>query len=187
PQASSGDIFNRYNESVARVPDGCKGLIFLPYLNGERTPYWDPAARGVFYGVNLETEKAHFIKAIMEGVSFALRNNIETVESLGISIHEIRAVGGGSKSQVWLNTLGKILKKPIATVSVGDTANLGNALLCGKALGIYSSYEEAAAEIVTTGQRVSFPDGKAIYEKQYGIFLELYEQLQHTFRRSAGS
>lgn len=187
PQASSGDIFNRYNESVARVPDGCKGLIFLPYLNGERTPYWDPAARGVFYGVNLETEKAHFIKAIMEGVSFALRNNIETVESLGISIHEIRAVGGGLKSQVWLNTLGKILKKPIATVSVGDTANLGNALLCGKALGIYSSYEEAAAEIVTTGQRVSFPDGKAIYEKQYGIFLELYEQLQHTFRRSAGS
>ncbi len=131
---------------MERIPDGCDGLIFLPYLNGERTPYWDPYARGVFYGVNLATEKAHFIKAIMEGVSFGLRNNIETVKSLGITINEVRAVGGGLKSQVWLETLSKILRKPISTVSIQDTANLGNILICGKALGIYPSYEEGSSQ-----------------------------------------
>jgi xylulokinase len=184
PTATSGDIFNRYNETIQTVPDGSGGLIFLPYLNGERTPYWDPAARGVFYGINLKTEKAHFIKAIMEGVSFALRNNIETVESLGIHISEVRAVGGGLKSPVWLETLAKILKKPVTTVNAIDTANLGNILLCGKALGIYPSYADALTNMVTTGRQVDFPDGVGVYEKQYEIFLDLYQQLKPAFRRS---
>lgn len=180
---NTSDIFNRYNQEIAAVPDGSRGLVFLPYLNGERTPYWDPAARGVFFGVNLATEKADFIKAIMEGVSFALRHNIETVESLGISINEVRAVGGGLRSKEWLEILGKILKKPISTVSVRDTANLGNILLCGKALGIFDSYQDAVSKMVTTGQQVSYLGGVPVYEKQYGTFLELYQQLRNTFRR----
>ena len=181
---SSGDIFEQYNQVIGAVPDGSGGLIFLPYLNGERTPYWDSSARGVFYGVNLATEKAHFIKAVMEGVSFGLRNNIETVESLGIIINEVRAVGGGLKSQTWLNILGKILRKPIVTVSVPDTANLGSALLCGKALGLYPSLEEAVDRMVTIDRRVFYEADTEIYEKQYSIFLELYDQLKATFRRS---
>ena len=184
-KAATGDIFEQYNQDIAGIPDGSGGLLFLPYLNGERTPYWDPVARGVYYGISLTTEKAHFIKAIMEGVSFALRHNIETVESLGISINEIRAVGGGLKSSVWLGVLGKILQKPIATVSVPDTANLGNALLCGMALGIYGSLEDAVSRMVTTDRHVSFAAETQVYEKQYAIFLELYEQLKATFRRSA--
>ncbi len=167
------------------MPDGSGDLVFLPYLNGERTPYWDPFARGLYYGINLSTEKAHFIKAIMEGVSFALRNNIETVESLGITIDEVRAVGGGLKSPVWLDVLGKILKKPILTVSVPDTANLGNILLCGRALGMYPSLEDAVSKMVTTDKRVSYQASTEVYEKQYAIFLELYDQLKGTFRRSA--
>jgi xylulokinase len=123
----------------------------------------------------------------MEGVSFALRNNIETIESLGIHINEVRAVGGGLKSPVWLDTLGKILKKPVTTVSVQDTANLGNILLCGKALGIFTSYKDALESIVTTDIHLNYPDGAAVYEKQYSIFLELYQQLQSTFRHSAQS
>jgi xylulokinase len=181
----SGDIFEQYNQAIEKVPDGSGGLVFLPYLNGERTPYWDPFARGLYYGINLSTEKAHFIKAIMEGVSFALRNNIETVESLGITIDEVRAVGGGLKSPVWLDVLGKILKKPILTVSVPDTANLGNILLCGRALGMYPSLEDAVSKMVTTAKQVSYQASTEVYEKQYAIFLELYDQLKGTFRRSA--
>jgi len=184
-EIASGDIFEQYNQAIAHVPDGSDGLIFLPYLNGERTPYWDSHARGVFYGINLSTEKAHFIKAVMEGVSFALRHNIETVEALGISINQVRAVGGGLKSQVWLDILGKILKKPVITVSVPDTANLGNALLCGKSLGIYSSLEDAVAKMVTTDKQVFHEAATEIYEKQYVVFLELYEQLKGTFKHSA--
>lgn len=180
----SGDIFEQYNQDIANVPDGSGGVIFLPYLNGERTPYWDPAARGVFYGLNLTTEKTHFIKAIMEGVSFALRNNIETVESLGIEINQVRAVGGGLKSKVWLETLGKILRKPVLTVSVPDTGNLGNMLLCGKALGVFNSYEDAVQEMVSTDKEVFFDNDTPVYEKQYQTFLQLYDQLQPTFKLS---
>ncbi len=160
------------------------GVIFLPYLNGERTPYWDPAARGVFFGLNLATEKAHMIKAIMEGVSFALRNNIETVEALGIQIDEVRAVGGGLKSPVWLQTLGKILRKPVSTVNMPDTANLGNILLCGKALGMVSSYQQSVERMVAVEQVVHYPGGVPIYEKQYALFLELYPQLRQLYRKA---
>lgn len=181
----SRDVFEEYNQAAERVPEGSGGLIFLPYLNGERTPYWDPYARGVFYGIGLSAEKAHFIRAIMEGVSFALRHNLETVSSLGIAVNEVRAVGGGVKSAVWLEILGKILRRPIVTVSVPDTANLGNALLCGKALGVYPSLEQAVAQMVTVGKRIFYEAPTEVYERQYLIFLELYEQLKEMFRRSA--
>lgn len=121
----------------------------------------------------------------MEGVSFALRHNLETVSSLGIAVNEVRAVGGGVKSAVWLEILGKILRRPIVTVSVPDTANLGNALLCGKALGVYPSLEEAVAQMVTVGKRISYEAPTEVYERQYLIFLELYEHLKEMFRRSA--
>jgi xylulokinase len=181
---SSGDIFQQYNQAIAGVPDGSGGLVFLPYLNGERTPYWDPHARGVFYGVNLASEKAHFIKAVMEGVSFGLRNNMETVETLGIEIRQVRAVGGGLKSRAWLEILGKILGKPIVTVGVPDTANLGNALLCGRALGLYPDLDKAVKDMVATDQEVYYEHKEPVYEKQYGLFLELYDALRETFARS---
>ena len=180
----SGDIFNQYNSAASQVPEGSEGLLFLPYLNGERTPYWDPNARGVFFGINLKTSKGHFVRAIMEGVSFALRNNIETVESLGVNINEVRAVGGGLKSQVWLEILGKILRKPISTVSMPDTANLGNILLCGKALGIIDSYENAAQKMVAVDRRVAYAEGSAQYEKQYPIFLDLYEKIKPLYAQA---
>jgi xylulokinase len=93
-------------------------------------------------------------------------------------------VGGGLKSEIWLNTLGKILRKPILTVSVPDTANLGNMLLCGKALGVYSSINDAVSKMVTTDKRISYETIAPIYEKQYRIFLDLYQQLKGTFRQS---
>jgi xylulokinase len=176
---SSGDIFEEYNREVAGIPDGSGGMVFLPYLNGERTPYWDADARGVFFGADLGTRKGHFIKAVMEGVSFALRNNIETVESLGLKVHEVRAVGGGLKSPVWLSSLAKILKRPVRTVPMADTGNWGNALICGKALGIFPSIEDV--RIQKQGMLLEeSPVG--LYEKQYNLFLRLYDDLKDTFK-----
>lgn len=179
---SSGDIFQRYDREVEGIPDGSGGLIFLPYLNGERTPYWDSNARGVFFGVNLTTRKAHFIKSVMEGVSFALRNNIETVESLGLTVNEVRAVGGGLKSPVWLSCLAKILKRPVRIVPVQDTGNWGNVLLCGKAIGLFPSIEDAMAD---SEGRLMNEVPSEVYERQYAIFLRLYEDLRTSFRLSA--
>jgi xylulokinase len=188
PQGSergSGNIFDEYNQVVGSVPDGSGGLIFLPYLNGERTPYWDSEARGVFFGIGLSTGKAHFIKAVMEGVSFALRNNVETVESLGIRIDDVRLIGGGSKSPIWLRVLGKILRKPIKTIRVKDSGSLGSIILCGRALGLYPSVEEAVERMVIPDQEVSYVEPEPVYERQYELFLELYENLRSTFKKAA--
>jgi sugar (pentulose or hexulose) kinase len=86
------------------------------------------------------------------------------------------------KSSVWLETLGKIIRKPISTVSISDTANLGNILLCAKALGIIQSYEAVVPGLATTGQRVHFPNGEDVYEAQYRMFLDLYDRLKEPFR-----
>ncbi len=91
------------------------------------------------------------------------------------------------KSPVWLDILGKILKKPVLTVGVPDTANLGNIILCGRALGVYPSLEEAVSSMVTTDRRVAYETDTEVYEKQYAVFLELYDQLKETFRRSAST
>jgi xylulokinase len=177
----SKGIFQKYNDRILADPEGCHGLTFLPYLNGERSPYWNTNARGVFFGINLKTTKVHFVRAIMEGVSFAFRNNLETVESLGININEVRAVGGGLKSQIWLEILGKVLRKPILTVSEPDTANLGNIMLCAKALGYITSYPSAAEKMIKTDREVFFPEGCKEYEKKYPLFLNLYESLKPNF------
>ena len=167
------------------MPDGSNGLIFLPYLNGERTPHWDPDARGVFFGIGIATAKADFIKAIMEGVSFALRHNVETVEGLGIAIDEIRFLGGGSKSPVWLHTLAKILNKPVKTLGGSDAGALGAVMLCGHALGVYPSVEHAIEAMVATSEEIHYPDMPAVYGKQYGLFLELYDNLRGSFAKAA--
>jgi len=181
--ASQRDIFEQYDAMAAEVPEASGGLLFLPYLNGERTPYWDPFARGVFFGMSLSTTKACFVRAVMEGVCMGFRQNIETVESLGITIGEVRAVGGGLRSPVWLSILARIVRKPIVTVSVADTGNLGNILICGKAIGLYSSIEKEAARMATTETRLHLPDGCPAYEKQYGIYRELYQKLKGSYRK----
>jgi len=184
-QKTTGDIFSTYNQETSTVPDGCDGLLFLPYLNGERSPYWDSFARGVFFGVNLHTTKAHFVKAIMEGVSFALRNNIETVESLGMAIDQVQAVGGGLKSPVWLSVLSQIMRRPIHTVASPDTGNVGNAIIAGLATGEFSSADEAIGRFVSIDRTVD-AEPSDVYEKRYKHFLGLYSDLQNRFRSYAG-
>lgn len=178
----SSDIFMQYDKLVEGIPDGANGLVFLPYLNGERTPYWDSHARGVFYGINLFSKKPHFIRAVMEGVAFSFRNCMETIENLGIDINEIRAVGGGLKSTVWLNILGKILKKNLYTVERTDTGLIGNMLIALKALDKSVSLDKRVSEIVEYKNHVYFDTVVPDLEKQYQKFIQLYENLKGIFK-----
>jgi xylulokinase len=180
----SSDVFEQYNREAQSVPDGSGGMVFLPYLNGERTPYWDSNARGVFFGANLATSKPHFVKAVMEGVSFALRNNIETVEALGIQVNEVRAIGGGLRSEAWLSILARVLGRPIHTVTASDPGNLGNVLIAGKAAGLYDSVEGAVRSTVRTERTVE-EETPPVYADQYRLFLSLYEDLKDRFRETA--
>jgi xylulokinase len=182
-ESESEDVFQEYEEAASAAPMGAGGLVFLPYLNGERTPYWDSYARGVFFGVNLETKKSHFIRAIMEGVSFALRNNLETIESLGLHVDEVRATGGGLRSKTWMGLLSQILGKPVRKVSARDPGNDGNAMLCGMALGVYDSVDSAKASFVQDGpDQIMEVESNEVAERNYHVFLQLYEDLKYRFR-----
>ena len=180
------DAFEEYEKIASRAPAGSGGLVFLPYLNGERTPYWDSHARGVFFGIGLETEKRHFVRAVMEGVSFALRNCLETSESLGLKVDEVRAIGGGLKSRAWLECLSGILGRPLRTLAAADPGNRGNAMLCGMALGLFGSAGEALGAFGGggPGDLVAAERAEA-YEENYRIFKRLYVDLKSTFRGAA--
>lgn len=175
------DIFSVYNEIVGSVPDGSEGLIFLPYLNGERTPYWDSDARGVFFGAGLGTRKAHFVKAIMEGVAMALRNNAETVEALGQSIDEMRAIGGGLHSRPWLEILSRVLEKRIRLIESVEPPVRGNVALGRVALTQIGDPAEVVKSEYDTGAME--PPGNHGYDEPYKLFLNLYRQLQPLFKQ----
>ncbi|PIE04488.1 MAG: xylulokinase [Spirochaetales bacterium] len=178
--SSSADIFREYNSGIKTIPDGCEGLIFLPYLNGERTPHWDSDARSVFFGIGLQHTKNHFIKAIMEGVSFALRDCVESVEALGIEVERICAVGGGLKSPVWRKSLARILARPIHTVERPDTGNIGNAILAATGTGVYDSVETAAEKMIKTGNQLQESSQESL-EIQYLKYKKLYRALRPVF------
>ncbi|TVR31023.1 MAG: xylulokinase [Spirochaetaceae bacterium] len=181
---SGEDIFSRYDELVETVPDGSGGLLFLPYLNGERTPYWDADARGVFFGAGLGTEKAHFIKAVMEGVAMALRSNADTVEALGQQIGVVRAVGGGLRSKPWLSILSRVLEKPIHLITSVEPSARGNVALGRAGLGDVSGPEEVVKDSGGVEKLID-PPGEHSYDQRYQLFLDLYKHLKPMFRKRA--
>ncbi len=167
---------------AATVPAGCEGLIFLPYLSGERTPYPDPNARGVFFGLTLRHGKAHLTRAVVEGVTYGLRDSLELMRRLGLSVRQVRASGGGARSELWRQMLADVFGAEIVTVNVTQGAAYGAALLAGVAAKVYASVEEAAGRVVrVTGRQTPGPDA-AVYEEFYPRFRALYPALAGEFR-----
>lgn len=177
------NVYQNYNQQAEQISEGSGGLIFLPYLMGERTPYWDSDARGVFFGLNLKHQKYHFVRAIMEGVSFAFKNNLEAIESLGVKVDNLRLLGGGAKSKVWKEILAGILNRKIVTVEVEEAGALGSIILCGLALGIYKSPETAVKKLVNIGEEFYNPEMSPVYSKNYEIFKELYPNLKGLYKK----
>jgi len=132
PQKSLYDIMTQEAEEV---PAGSEGLVFLPYLTGERTPHQDPHARGVFFGLSLRHTRAHLIRAVMEGVGFGLKDSLKLLKDVGIEIEQIRLVGGGAKSKLWRSILADIFESPIHTLQVEAGAPYGALLLAGVGVG----------------------------------------------------
>lgn len=155
----------------------------MPYLNGERTPHWDSDARGVFFGAGLGTEKSHFIKAIMEGVAMALRNNADTVEALGQEIGEVRAVGGGLRSRPWLSILSRVLEKPIRLIRSVEPSVRGNVALGRYGLGDVNDPAEVVKAGEADSEELIDAPGEHGYDEQYRLFLDLYTHLKPMFRK----
>ena len=128
-KTSKGKVYETLNREAAAVPAGCDGLIFLPYMAGERTPHADPDARGCFVGLTLTHTRGHMVRAIMEGVTFAMRDSLEIIQDLDVPVRQVRVSGGGSKSELWRQIQADVFAKPAVTINAEQGPAFGVALL----------------------------------------------------------
>ncbi len=173
---------------ASSIPPGSEGVTFLPYLAGERSPIWDEAASGVFFGLTYQTTRAHFFRAMLEGVAFSLKHNIETAERAGVMIGVMHAMGGAANSSLWTQVKADVTGKMIRIPDADAATVRGAAILAGVGAGIYISCE-AGADATVKYVREHYPDSKpqAAYKMAYAIYRELYEQLAPVMRKAAGN
>ena len=183
-QQTGRDVYDVLTEDAARAPAGCEGLLFLPYLTGERTPYPDPNARGVFFGLTVRHSKGHLTRAILEGVSFGLRDSLELMRELGVPLTQVRASGGGARSALWRQILADVFDAEIATVNVTEGAAYGAALLAGVGAGIHRDVE-SACEVVKISASTQAGAAKAVYADYYPRYRALYPALAPQFETMA--
>ncbi len=176
-----------FNELAEKVSPGSDGVVFLPYMSGERSPIWDPDAKGVFYGLDFNKTKGHFIRAAMEGVAFALRHNLETAQQAGARVEVLRAMGGAANSHLWTQIKSDVTGKPIEVPSSDTATTLGAAILAGVGTGMYDSFEEAVG-LTVKPKRFHYPnrENQDIYDKNYGVYLELYRRLKDVMKENGG-
>jgi len=184
--AGGNDAYDALLADAATIPIGAEGLVFLPYLTGERTPHRDPLARGAFIGLTLRHTQAHLARAVVEGISFGLRDSIELMRELGLHVNEVRAAGGGARSAIWRQMLADIFEADIALVNSTEGGAFGVALLAGVGIGLWRDTREACDAVIRVTARTS-PSGepavRAQYAEAYARFRELYPALKPTFAR----
>ncbi len=186
--AQSGrSSFAELDRAAGQVPPGSEGLVFLPYLAGERSPIWDPNAKGVFYGIDFSKTRAHFARSVMEGVAYSLRHNLETAESAGVEAQTLRAMGGAANSSLWMQIKADITGKRIVVPSSDTATALGAALLAGVGTGMYPSFEAAVKATVKTKCEY-MPDSAAkdVYDRGYAVYRKLYENLKSMMGEKQG-
>lgn len=171
-----GNGYASLNHYIEEVPAGSDGLIFLPYLAGERSPHMDSNAKAIFFGLTLRHNYKHFARAVMEGITFSLREAMEIFYELGISCERVVASGGGAKSRSWLQIQADILGKEIYTSKCTEEACLGAAIIAGVGAGVYGSLGEACGQLVSFKDEVIFPrtENCELYEEQFQKYRQLY-------------
>jgi xylulokinase len=164
---------------AARWPAGVEGLLFQPYLGGERTPHADPDARGAFVGLSLRHDRGALVRAVLEGVSYGLRDSLELLRELGVAATVGRVSGGGARSALWLKIVASVLGIPLERTAVEKGAAFGAALLAGVAAGVYADVHEAVERAVRMRDVVD-PDPRLrdVYEEGYARYRRLYPALR---------
>ena len=180
------DAYDILTEEAEKVQPGGEGLIYLPYLTGERTPHADPYARGVFFGLTLKHRKNEMVRAVMEGVTFGMRDSFEIIREMGIPIDEVMAIGGGAKSPLWRSIQADIYQVPLYQVRIDEGPAFGAALLAAVGQGVFANVEQACQKAVRVMEKVS-PDQKKStrYNEIYQIYKDLYPALKPFYKRIA--
>ena len=180
------DIYEYMDSLANAVASGSEGLIFLPYLNGESTPHVDPDARGVFFGLSMRHGLGAMCRSVMEGVTYSLRDTLEILRSFGLSISEVRAMGGGAKSPLWRQMQADIFNASVLTMNIDEAPAAGAAIMAAVGSGYYGSIEEACDAIVKP-KSVTEPIAAnvAIYDEFYQTYRSLYPALKQDFANQA--
>jgi xylulokinase len=178
--------FDELVAEAAAVPPGAEGLLFLPYLTGERTPHLDPEARGAFAGLTIRHGRGHLTRAVMEGVCFALRDGLEVMRRLGMRDEHLRAVGGGARSELWRALQADVLGRPLRRTVADEGPAYGAALLGGVAAGAFAGVGEAVG-LVRLRDEVTEPDPARArrYDELHEIYASLYPATRAAMGRLA--
>ncbi len=171
-------------EDICQVPSGSKGLLFLPYLAGERAPIWDPLARGAFVGLTLNHGMKEMTKAVVESVGYAIRDVIEVMEENGCAIEELRVTGSQAKSPLWNQIKADISGKQVLVPELSDSEIAGGLCIGLYSLGRYNSLAEASDSLVKI-KKVYFPqpEARTVYDNLFKLYRESYRGLKNVFKR----
>jgi xylulokinase len=173
------------NLEASRILPGSEGLVFLPYLVGERTPHQDAGARGMFCGLTLKHGRYHMARAVMEGVVYSLKDCMAVLLENGVKCRRVIAAGGGANSPVWLQIQADVLEQPIYKSMTAEQACVGAAITAGVGAGVYQSFEEACGQLVKLDHKIYEPkqENTGVYREYYQIFRELYQANKEIFHR----
>ena len=181
------DPYVLMDQEAAAVAPGADGLMYLPYLMGERTPHLDPFARGVFFGISARHGRPEFIRAVLEGVGYSLMDCMDLIRGMGVSVKEVRASGGGGKSKLWRAMQADMFGAVVETLTSSEGSALGAAILGGVAGGMYPDVRTACDETIAVKSRQE-PDAAAgaVYRERHALYASLYSSLKADFRTLAG-
>jgi xylulokinase len=170
------------SELAGSSAPGAGGLLFLPYLSGERTPHADPLARGAFVGLTAGHGRGDLARGVMEGVAFGLRDCLELVRALRLPVREVRLIGGGARSPLWRQIVADVFGLPILSLEAEEGAAYGAALLAGVGAGVWRDVPEACRAAVRTTTRVEpQPQTAPLYDGLYSGYRDLYPKLRRSF------
>ena len=174
-----GEPYERLDAEAESWEPGAEGLLFLPYLAGERTPHADPNARGAFVGLSLRHDRGALRRAVLEGVAYGLRDSLELLRELGCAVEVGRVSGGGARSPLLLEIVSSVLRLPLQRTAVDEGAAYGAALLAGVADGVFADIGEAVNACVRVREEIEpDPEWERVYEEGYGRFRALYPALR---------
>ena len=182
-ETNQADAYDLLTELARSVPAGSDGLTMLPHLMGAYSPQANSAARGSFTGFTLSHTRGHFVRALLEGVAFLLKRNLEIIEQTGLRVAEIRSTGGGARSQLWNQIKTDVTNVPIVTLINEDTALLGDAILAGVACGVFRSIKQGCDSMVTIKDKFLPGENVAAYQEAYQQYCGLDHTLDWFFRQ----
>jgi xylulokinase len=173
-----------YDIMIGKAAGGPSSVFVLPHFTMTGTPWFDPHSRGAILGLTLATTREEVLKGLLDGITFEMRLNLDGLQTAGVAVERLRAIGGGAKSRTWMQLKADIFHRPVSSLNVSEAACLGAAMLAGVAAGEYASPQEAARDLVREVETFDpRPEEAARYEESYAVYRELYPTLRELNRR----